>query len=320
MATSLKDFIAGAQDRLAAAGIENPGLDVRLLVQHVLGWPQAKLLTSLNYILSEAEAKDLNAAINRRLKREPVSRIIGHRGFWKSEFRITPQTLDPRPDSETLIEMALKLVRPEPSAILDLGTGTGCLLLSLLIEYPNATGVGIDISEEATATARENAAALDLAERAQFVATGWENYAVGLPLPAHAGRGRGERDCPASSGSGQSLSPTLSRDERRGGCMFDLVISNPPYIAQGEMEDLSPEVAQYDPRAALVSGPEGLECYRSIASRLNNWLKPGGWALFEIGHTQGEAVKSILAQAGMIMIQVVPDLAGSDRVIAARRP
>jgi release factor glutamine methyltransferase len=306
LATSLKEFIAYAQDRLAAAGIDNPGLDVRLLVQHVMGWQQAKLLTSFNYMPSEVQVKDLNTAIDRRVKREPVSRIIGHRGFWKSEFKITPQTLDPRPDSETLIESTLKHVQPAPSSILDLGTGTGCLLLSLLIEYPSAKGVGVDISEEAVATAKENALHITLprrtpgsqaaesetpafagvgktvAERAEFVATDWEKYQPPAP--------------------------------------FDLVISNPPYIAESEMKDLSPEVTHYDPRAALVSGPEGLECYRSISGLLKNWLKPGGWAVFEIGHSQSEAVKSILAEAGMVMIQVVPDLAGSDRVIVARRP
>jgi release factor glutamine methyltransferase len=289
--TTIKDFIAQAQGQLIAAGIENPDLDVRLLVQHVLGWSQTKLLLNLNHVLTESEVKDLNAAIERRAQREPVSRIIGTRGFWKSEFKITPQTLDPRPDSETLIEATLKFVKPAPATILDLGTGSGCLLLSLLLEYKGATGVGLDISKEAVETARQNAQSLSLMARAEFETADWENWPpISSPLPFHRGRA------------------------------FDLIISNPPYIALGEIPSLSPEVSRYDPMGALVAGADGLDCYRSIAKHYKKWLKPQGWALFEIGHTQAEGVKSILAQAGMTVLHVVPDLAGSDRVIVARSP
>ncbi|TAL37608.1 MAG: peptide chain release factor N(5)-glutamine methyltransferase [Alphaproteobacteria bacterium] len=278
----LKNFIASAQEVLTAVGIENPDLDVRLLVQHVLGWSQTKLLLNLNHVLTESEVKDLNAAIERRAQREPVSRIIGRRGFWKSEFKITPQTLDPRPDSETLIESVLKFVKPAPSTILDLGTGSGCLLLSLLIEWPKASGVGVDISGEAVATAGENAQVLGLAPRAQFTATDWERFTPQNP--------------------------------------FELIISNPPYIADSEIPGLAPEVSKYDPLRALAAGADGLDCYRSIARHYRKWLKPQGWALFEIGHTQANDVKSILAQAGMTVLHVIPDLAGSDRVIVARSP
>ena len=302
--TTVKDILTQAQDQLAAAGIDSPDLDARLLTQHVMGWTQTKLLLNLNHLASGDEVKGLQAAIDRRARREPVSRILGHRAFWKSDFKVTPQTLDPRPDSESLIEGALKYVAPAPASILDLGTGTGCLLLSLLIEWPKATGVGLDISDEAVMTARENALNLspsrrkpgspdadetpasagvgDLVERAEFIASDWSGY--------------------------------------RPAALFDLVISNPPYISDDEVPTLAPEVSQYDPLRALAAGPEGLDCYHSIAERLNNWLKPGGWALFEIGHTQAEAVKSILALHGMSVLHVLPDLAGSDRVIVARRP
>lgn len=279
---SIKEYLALCQDRLGAAGIDNPDLDARLLLQHVLNISQVELLMNLNRMLSEDEVKALHAAIARREKREPVSRIIGRRAFWKSEFKVTPQTLDPRPDSETLVEAALKNVTAPPARILDLGTGTGCLLLSLLIEWPNATGVGLDISEEAAGTARENARDLGLAMRAEFIATDWEKYSTPQP--------------------------------------FDLVVSNPPYIAAAEIPALAPEVAQYDPAAALAGGEDGLDCYRSITARLKNWLKPGGFALFEIGHTQAREVKSLLAGEGMDVLHTVPDLAGSDRVIVARRP
>lgn len=278
----IKSYIAASKAKLEAAGVENPETDIRLLVQHALKIEHASLLMNLNRMLDEAEVKLLDSYIARRVNREPVSRITGSRGFWKHEFKITPQTLDPRPDSETLIEAALKRVTPAPATILDLGTGTGCLLLSLLGEWVKSTGVGLDISEEAATTASENAASLNLASRSQFIATDWENYTPAAP--------------------------------------FDLVISNPPYIAVNEIPGLAPEVTEYDPPMALVGGMDGLDCYRSIAALLPRFLKKGGWVLFEIGHTQANDVKSILANAGCVMIDTVPDLAGSDRVIVAKMP
>ena len=315
----LKDFIFSSQDRLVAAGIENPDLDVRLLVQHVLGWSQTKLLLNLNHVLTESEVKDLDAAIERRAQREPVSRIIGHRGFWKSEFKITPQTLDPRPDSEMLIESALKFVKPAPGTILDLGTGSGCLLLSLLIEWPKARGVGVDISEEAVRTATENALLLSPPRRRP--GSGPAASAADESCPASGGKGQ----TPAFAGVEISLAEraefiTMDWNEYRPPQPFDLLISNPPYIAESEIPGLAPEVSRYDPMGALVAGADGLDCYRSIARHYKKWLKPQGWALFEIGHTQAEGVKSILAQGGMTVLHVIPDLAGSDRVIVARSP
>lgn len=274
--------MATASDKLAAANIENPETDIRLLVQHALQIYHAKFVSSLNRVLTDAEVKTLDGMIARRAAREPVSRIIGTRGFWKSEFKLSPQTLDPRPDSETLIEAALKYSDAPPATILDLGTGTGCLLLSLLQEYPKATGLGIDISEEAAATARENAVALNLADRASFLATDWNDWQASAP--------------------------------------FDLVISNPPYIAPDEMAGLEPEVTKYDPVTALVGGDDGLECYRSIAALLPRALKRGGLVVLEIGHLQAEAVKSILALSDIAVIQTLTDLGGSDRAVVARMP
>lgn len=280
--TSISEFMATASDKLAAANIENPETDIRLLVQHALQIYHAKFVSSLNRVLTDAEVKTLDGMIARRAAREPVSRIIGTRGFWKSEFKLSPQTLDPRPDSETLIEAALKYSDAPPATILDLGTGTGCLLLSLLQEYPKATGLGIDISEEAAATARENAVALNLADRASFLATDWNDWQASAP--------------------------------------FDLVISNPPYIAPDEMAGLEPEVTKYDPVTALVGGDDGLECYRSIAALLPRALKRGGLVVLEIGHLQAEAVKSILALSDIAVIQTLTDLGGSDRAVVARMP
>jgi len=278
----LKDYISQAQERLLSSGVENPELDVSLLAQYVLGWTQTKLFMNSDYMLSDAEVSSLNIAIARRMAREPVSRIIGHRGFWKSEFKISPQTLDPRPDSETLIEAAVKLVQPQPKRVIDLGTGSGCLLLSLLQEWPEAEGTGLDLSAAAVATAAENAAALNLDARATFIATDWEKFEV-----------------------------------EEG---FDVVISNPPYITAEELTALQPEVIQYDPMLALAGGDDGLDAYRSIVPLLPDLLPKGGWVLFEIGHTQANSVKTMLAEAGGTMIQVFTDLGGSDRIVAAKMP
>lgn len=282
MSAPLKEFMTVATDKLVAANIENPETDIRLLVQHALGISHAKFVSSLNRVLTDAEVKTLDGTITRRSQREPVSRIIGSRGFWKSEFKITSQTLDPRPDSETLIEAALKYADASPETILDLGTGSGCLLLSLLQEYPKARGLGLDISEEAAATARENAAALKLDTRAEFIAADWNEWQASAP--------------------------------------FDLVISNPPYIALEEIAGLEPEVTRYDPMTALVGGDDGLECYRSIAALLPRAAKKGGLVVLEIGHTQADAVKSILALSGIAVIQTLTDLGGSDRAVVARMP
>ena len=282
MSAPLKEFMTVATDKLVAANIENPETDIRLLVQHALGISHAKFVISLNRVLTDAEVKTLDGMIARRAEREPVSRIIGSRGFWKSEFKITPQTLDPRPDSETLIEVALKYAEEPPATILDLGTGSGCLLLSLLQEYPKARGLGLDISVEAAATARENAAALKLDTRAEFIAADWNEWQASAP--------------------------------------FDLVISNPPYIAPEEIAGLEPEVTRYDPMTALVGGDDGLECYRSIAALLPRAAKKGGLVVLEIGHAQGQAVKSILALSGIAVIQTLTDLGGSDRAVVARMP
>lgn len=280
--TTAGDGLKGAVKVFTEAGIDTPAVDAWQIVQHVMQWSRAELLMHSKKLMTDAQAKDLNAAIERRLKHEPVSRIIGTRAFWKSEFKVTPDTLDPRQDSETLIEAMLKYAVPRPENILDLGTGTGCLLLSLLIEWPEARGTGVDISAGAAAVARENAAALGLSVRANFVESNWEDFAPGD--------------------------------------LFDSLITNPPYIAPDEIPALAPEVTQYDPMTALVGGADGLECYRSIAKHAPRWLKPGAWAVFEIGYLQANAVKTILAEAGFAVIQTVPDLAGNDRAVVARMP
>jgi release factor glutamine methyltransferase len=239
------------------------------------------LLLNNSQIITDFQSKKLSGLVRRRLEREPVARILGVRSFWKSEFKVSRETLDPRADSETLVEAVLKNADKKSSpTILDLGTGTGCLLLSLLQEFPQATGMGIDISAGAVQTAQENAENLGLSGRAEFVHTDWGKMEIRLP--------------------------------------FDIVVSNPPYISEAEIPHLAPEVSEYDPYRALVGGKDGLECYRIITNMLRSILKRSGKVYFEIGATQAKDVQEILAERGYRVLQTIQDLAGHDRCIVAQ--
>lgn len=279
-----------------ATGMDTPILEARLLLQHVLNKSHERLLLDSKEIVNDDQLKTLSDLTARRVAGEPISRMTGMRGFWKYDFKISPETLDPRQDSETVIEAALKLSpslvqkvqsidpawKPDfkDVRVLDLGTGSGCLLLSLLGEWSGAKGVGLDISAGAIATANENGNRLGFADRATFIATDWSAY-----TPEN---------------------------------LFDIVISNPPYIAETERAGLADNVLQFDPPAALFAGEDGLDAYRSIIALLPKFLKTGGWVLFEIGHKQAEAVTNMLAKAGFGMLQTFPDLAGNDRVVVAK--
>jgi release factor glutamine methyltransferase len=316
---AIKSILADMRNAFRAIGLDTPELDARLLVEAALDMTQTDLLTNADQEITRAQETALEAMTLRRLQREPVSRILGTRAFWKSDFKISPATLDPRADSETLVEAVLKhfpLSRsagegrgegaslrerscgetPSPSplrgsppspaerareiTILDMGTGTGFLLLSLLQELPQATGTGIDISAEAVEIARENALALALADRVEFMKKDWKEIGAFKT--------------------------------------FDIVISNPPYITLDEIKSLEPEVRAYDPLAALSGGADGLDCYRDIAVLLPRLLKPDGLVFFEIGSTQAEAVKGIVGKAGLTMLHTYIDLAGHDRCLVAR--
>jgi release factor glutamine methyltransferase len=280
MAT-LQEVWRGMRATFGDAGIDTPTLDARLLVQAALNLAHEELLMRPHQELTPEQEKTLASFTARRLKHEPVSRIVGKRGFWKSFFKVTPATLDPRPDSETLITaVTQKVDAGKAHKILDLGTGTGCLLLSLLQELPQATGEGIDISEEAVQTARENAESLDLATRATFMKKDWR--------------------------------------ELSNGTSYDVVISNPPYIAPEEIPGLAPEVREYDPITALSDGKDGLQCYRDIVAILPQVLAPDGILCVEIGATQAFSVKGIIAAGGLTVLQTIIDLAGHDRCIVAR--
>lgn len=266
---------------LQEAGMDTPVADARLLMQKALGITREDMLMHSDRPVVLAEQAEIEILMQRRLKHEPVSRILGKRAFWKSEFKITQDTLDPRPDSETLIVLAAHHVQ-DAKRILDLGTGTGCLLLSLLQEWPQASGVGVDVNPGAVLVARENAEALNLSTRASFVAASWEDYKTGEE--------------------------------------FDVIISNPPYIGESERGDLAPEVALYDPAEALFAGEDGLSAYRSLVKTVPGLLKKGGWFFVEIGYNQANSVKSILAEGGFDVIEIRRDLAGNDRVIVTKKP
>ncbi|MFO1203663.1 MAG: peptide chain release factor N(5)-glutamine methyltransferase [Tabrizicola sp.] len=273
-----QDALRLAVPRLAAAGVDDPARDARVLLAHALGTAADRLTLVLPDEMTEPQAKAYEEALLAREVRQPVSQIIGRRLFWGQWFRVTRDTLDPRPDTETLVAEAL--TRPFLK-VLDLGTGTGCILLSCLKGMPMARGVGIDISEAALAVAADNSHDLGLEARVKFLQSDWFSKVSGA---------------------------------------FDLIVSNPPYIAADEMAGLAPEVRDWEPHLALTTGGDGLEPYRIIARGASARLMPGGRLLVEIGPTQGKAVAALFAKAGLGQIQVLPDMDGRDRVVAAVKP
>ena len=278
---TLAEAVAEATRRLAAAGVEAARGDARLLICRLLGAGPELLLAQPERSLSQEEAARIEAAVARRAAREPVSRILGQREFWSLLFALNAATLDPRPDSETLVEAVLATLPDRAVAlrILDLGTGTGCLLLALLSELPRATGCGIDINDEAVALAAENAARLGFGGRTDFRRHSWED---GLDLESEP---------------------------------WDVVIGNPPYIASGEIAGLAPEVAGYDPPAALDGGADGLSAYRALIPAAVGVLKPGGLLALEIGQGQAGPVEALLAAAGIDPLRRATDLGGIERCL-----
>lgn len=287
-AITLTTAFVGAAAVLRQAGIATPELDARLLLCHATGLSHEAYVANRAGALQQAARARFDQAIARRLKREPVSRITGSREFYGRRFDVAPQALDPRPDTETLIEAALALVerrgwRGKRLKLLDLGTGTGCILVTLLAELPQATGIGTDLSAPALALAAANAERLGVAARAAFVAADWLD------------------------GIGGS---------------YHLILSNPPYLASGEIAGLAQEVAGYDPLLALDGGHDGLDAYRHIAARAPAVLAEHGGLLVEIGACQAADVQAILSAAGLALEldeAVSCDLAGRPRVVAAGR-
>lgn len=248
--------------------------DARALMAHVLGVDPGRLTTELSRTVNPAQVSQFEHLVRRRMAREPISQIVGFRLFWGRRFQVTRDVLDPRPETETLIETALS--GRAPDRILDLGTGTGCILLTLLAEWPDARGTGVDLSAVALEVATRNVAALGLGDRANLLDSNWYDRVDG---------------------------------------QFDLIVSNPPYVAAAEMAALQPEVRDWEPELALSPGGDGLDAYRVLAKGLDEHLSAGGRALFEIGAGQGAEVHRILTDTSLGPVQFHHDLDGRDRVV-----
>jgi release factor glutamine methyltransferase len=270
--------------KFRSSGIESPELDARILVGHSLGLNHAALAAADARRLSVDEETVIAALAQRRLAREPVARILGWKEFWSLKLRIDPATLVPRPETETVVEAALAAIeargaRAQSLRIADLGTGSGAILLALLSELPNASGLGSDVSTAALLVARDNARRLGLT-RAHFVAC---DMAAALGGP------------------------------------FDVIVCNPPYIASGEIAALAVEVRDFDPHGALNGGPDGLDFYRAIAASAPALLAPRGVLVVELGATQAQPVAALFAAAGLVSLPPCPDLGGVPRALVAQR-
>lgn len=272
----LADLLQQTRQLLAAHDTASPGLETRFLIGDLLDLTPTDLIDG-RLSLSAEQLKLVHDAIARRLAGEPVSRILGYREFYGRKFFLSPATLDPRPDSETLIEAVLSRLRTASPRILDLGTGTGCLILTLLQEIPGSTGIGIDLSAEACLTARKNASFHRLESRVEIRHGDW---------------------C-------DSL-----EDES-----FDLIVSNPPYIPTSVVPILSPEVATHDPILALDGGEDGLASYKILLPTLKKFLASEGSAFFEIGQGQKEEIARLAAKSGATLSRVWNDLGGIERVL-----
>lgn len=271
---------------LTAAGIDNVRFEARLLLSHAAGLSVEQLIARGPEPVPGQVMAALREFTARRVRREPMAYILGEREFWGLPFKVSPAVLVPRPDTETLVETVLQFMpdRGRPWRFLDLGVGSGCLLLTLLHEYPQASGTGMDASEEALAVARANAEGLSVTSRVQLVVGDWRQ-------PGWA--------------------------ERLGG-PFDLLVSNPPYIETGVIDKLMPEVAAYEPRLALDGGGDGLAAYRAIAAAARGLVVAGGWAMVEGGEGQAADIARIFAQQGLSPTPPRKDLAGVERVVAAQ--
>ena len=265
-----------------SVNIDTAYLDARLLLCAATGLSELALITQPERKLSLYEAKSLSEMVLRRMASEPVSQILGYKEFWSLKFEVTSDVLTPRPDSETVIEAIMKHIKKptDPLRVLDLGTGSGCLLLALLSECPNAEGVGVDIEKSAALLAQRNAERLSLNHRSAFVVSDW----------------------------GESV------DSK-----FDIIISNPPYISTSQVKHLSPEVALYEPRCALDGGLDGLDSYRTLFPFTKSALVSGGLAFFEISYDQQAVIKTLAKAYGLGFLGFQSDIAGIARVAILRQ-
>lgn len=277
---TIRDAVTQTTDALKLAGVENPRLDARLLVAHVLHSDTSQTFLRDQTILAAAQEDALGKLISRRKKREPVSRIVGQREFWGLSFEITPATLDPRPDTETIVSTTIdhvKRLNITTPRILDLGTGTGCIALALLSAIPDASAVAVDLDEQALHVAQKNAETNGLRDRISFACMSWAEALLGP---------------------------------------FDVIVSNPPYLSSDDMAQLSPEV-RYDPERALFGGEDGLECYRAILNQVPRRAAKPAFLVLELGMGQAGRVAEMAEKAGLRVVEIRSDLASIPRCLVA---
>ena len=267
---------------LRDCGVPSYSLDSFLLLNSALNLSREYIICNPDYIVSDNDFEKYNTLLQRRLKREPISHILGVREFWGRDFKVTSDTLDPRPDSETLIESVLDIYKNSDKElkIIDFGTGTGCLLLTILLEFPNAIGVGVDISKAALEVAKDNVIKLGLAKRTSFVVSNWGKEIKGK---------------------------------------FDLIISNPPYIKRSDIKRLDPEVSVYEPKLALDGGSNGLDCYNELAPFVASGLFDDGFLVLEHGMSQEDDIRVIFESYGLQFVANRKDLLGINRCIIFRK-
>lgn len=275
-------LLKSAEHQLSDVSDKLARRDAEILLAHVVGIALSRL-PLLSTPLSAVQVEAFEDCIGRRANGEPVAYITGEQEFWSLTFGVNHHTLIPRPDTETLVETALGYLRTiEGPRLLDLGTGSGCVLLSLLHEKLDATGIGVDVSDGALEVAQQNSERLGLVDRAQLERSNWYSSLDGF-------------EC------------------------FDLIASNPPYIETKDIESLMPDVRNYEPASALDGGKDGMDCYRDIASGASSFLKPGGMLVVEIGVGQEDAVLEIFEGEHLVECSVTADLAGINRVVAAKK-
>ena len=281
MSETLVSLWTDVRKRLEAAGIDSPVLDARLLLEAGAGVSRLEIVTDPRRAVSDEQVAAVDVLTKRREAREPISHIVGRKHFWTLDLAVNAHVLTPRPETEFVVEAGLRDTLPAdvPHRILDLGSGSGAIVLALLKDRPNATAVAIDISDEAIAVLHANAEHVGVADRLEIKRGDWAG----------------------------------DIDER-----FDLVVSNPPYIPSAQIAGLAPEVSKFEPRLALDGGADGLAAYRIIAAELPRLLKPGGAFALEVGIGQSEAVKSLAEEAGLVVGEPWRDLSGIPRVVVGR--
>lgn len=288
MTTTINSALSDASAKIATAEIENPRMEARMLMGFAIDGGPEKVLAERDRVMSEAEVDKFTQGLNRRCLHEPMAYITGTREFYSLPFIVSAATLIPRPDSETVIDAVIEHMGGKKSKqikILDMGTGSGCLLLALLSEIETSCGTGIDISNDALEIASQNAVALGLSERANFLNVNWQETGWIKKL-----------------------------DDK-----FDLIISNPPYITDEELKNLDITVRDFEPLAALGGGKDGLGSYRILIGALDKLLNDGGTVAFEVGHKQAKDVANMLSQESLELIEIREDLSGIERAVLARK-